>query len=142
METTRTRTGGNRPDTNPWEAAAAFSPSPHWSVWRKNRRRGRTEGVRRPRAGPIPAPPLSRRARRSGLPYRSSRGFTPEPRVVVALSLPLGVVGRAEIVELELDEEVSPSEVRDRLQTQCPPGLAILDAVRIPRNAGVRVRGL
>src|SRR5262245_57017058 len=75
---------------------------------------------------------FERLLRRSGLPFRSTQGFNPHPRLVFALSLPLGVVGRAEVAELELDESVPPDEVRDRLAGQCPPGLAILDASRIP----------
>src|SRR5271169_352330 len=64
--------------------------------------------------------------RRSGLPFRNTQGFNPHPRIVFALSLPLGVVGRSEVVELELDEKIPPEQVRDRLQAQCPTGLAIL----------------
>jgi radical SAM-linked protein len=85
---------------------------------------------------------FERMLRRSGLPFRSTQGFHPHARIVFALSLPLGVIGAAEIVEIELDEEIDPAQVRDRLATQCPPGLAILEAQRIAPNAGVHVRGL
>jgi radical SAM-linked protein len=80
--------------------------------------------------------------RRSGLPFRNTQGFNPHPRIVFALSLPLGVVGRSEVVELELDEEVPPEEACRRLQEQCPAGLTVLECRPLPRNAGVRVRGL
>jgi radical SAM-linked protein len=80
--------------------------------------------------------------RRSALPFRSTQGFNPHPRIVFALSLPLGVVGRSEVVEIELDEPIDPEELRRRLQAQCPEGLAILEACRIAPNAGVHVRGL
>jgi radical SAM-linked protein len=85
---------------------------------------------------------FERMLRRSGLPFRSTQGFHPHPRIVFALSLPLGVIGAAEIVELELNEEIEPAKVRERLSVQCPPGLAILDARRIAPNSGVHVRGL
>jgi radical SAM-linked protein len=85
---------------------------------------------------------FERMLRRSGLPFRSTQGFHPHPRIVFALSLPLGVIGASEIVEIEMDEEIDPAIVRDRLGAQCPPGLAILDVVRIAPNAGVRVCGL
>jgi radical SAM-linked protein len=85
---------------------------------------------------------FERMLRRAALPFHSTQGFHPHARIVFALSLPLGVIGRAEIVEIELDEEIDPTRVRDRLQAQCPPGLAIVDARRIPTNAAVRVRGL
>jgi radical SAM-linked protein len=85
---------------------------------------------------------FERMLRRSGLPFRSTQGFHPHARIVFALSLPLGVVGAAEIVEIEMDEEIDPAEVCDRLAAQCPPGLAILEARRIAPNAGVHIRGL
>jgi radical SAM-linked protein len=84
---------------------------------------------------------FERLLRRSGLPFRSTQGFHPHPRLVFALSLPLGVGGRAEVAELELDDPVPPEEVRDRLNRQCPPGLTILDARRIPPRTTAHVKG-
>ncbi len=85
---------------------------------------------------------FERMLRRAALPFRSTQGFHPHPRIVFALSLPLGVVGRSEVVEIELDEEIDPEVLRARLGAQCPEGLAILEASRIAPNAGVHVRGL
>jgi radical SAM-linked protein len=84
---------------------------------------------------------FERALRRSGLPFRRTQGFHPHPRLVFALSLPVGVVGRAEVAELELDDVVPPEEVRDRLAHQCPPGLAILDACRVPPRQTAHVTG-
>jgi radical SAM-linked protein len=123
-------------------AAEAPPPQPPPGAKDKVRLRFRKDGALRWLSHHDLLRTFERLLRRSGLPFRSSQGFNPHPRIVFALSLPLGVIGRAEIVELELDEEIAPAEVRDRLQAQCPPGLSFLDAVRIPRNAGVRVRGL
>jgi radical SAM-linked protein len=80
--------------------------------------------------------------RRAGLPFRRTQGFNPHPRLVFALSLPLGCEGRAEVAELELDEVIPPEQVLDRLRRQCPPGLEILDLERIPARATAQVRGL
>src|SRR5262249_42879460 len=66
---------------------------------------------------------------------RSTEGFHPHPRVVFALSLPLGVVGLDEVVEIELNEELPAGEVVTRLQAQSPAGLEFLSARRIPMNA-------
>jgi radical SAM-linked protein len=85
---------------------------------------------------------FERMLRRAALPICRTHGFHPHPRVVFALSLPLGVVGREEVVELELDEEVAPEEVRARLARTAPPGLEVLSARRIDPKAGARVRGL
>jgi radical SAM-linked protein len=85
---------------------------------------------------------FERLLRRTHLPIRQTQGFNPHPRIVFALSLPLGVVGRAEVVDIELDEETDPAEVCARLQAQCPPGLDFLAARTVPSNAGVHVSGL
>lgn len=84
---------------------------------------------------------FERLLRRSGLPFRSTQGFNPHPRLVFALSLPLGVAGLNEVVELELDEPVEPEQVREALARECPPGLAICSARRIAPTASARVVG-
>ena len=84
---------------------------------------------------------FERMLHRSCLPFRRSQGFHPHPRLVFALSLPLGVIGRAEIVELELDQVLSLEEIRDRLTSQAPAGLEILDIRRIPTNETAQVVG-
>src|SRR5262249_25029216 len=80
--------------------------------------------------------------RRAEVPFRSTQGFNPHPRLVIALSLALGVEGRAEAAELELDEVIPPDALRDRLRRQCPPGLEILELARIPVRSTAQVRGL
>jgi radical SAM-linked protein len=85
---------------------------------------------------------FERMLRRAGLPVRTTRGFHPKPRLVFALSLPLGVVGGEEVVELELDEALPPEDVHARLSRQAPPGLEILSLRRIPPRAGAQVRRL
>src|SRR3954470_11940143 len=80
--------------------------------------------------------------RRAEIPFRRTQGFNPHPRLVFALSLPLGCEGRAEVAELELDELLSPDDLLDRLRRQCPPGLAILDLARVPTRATAQVKGL
>jgi radical SAM-linked protein len=84
---------------------------------------------------------FERMLRRAELPFRRSAGFHPHPRIVCALSLPLGAVGRAEVVEIEFDQRLAPEEVRDRLRAQSPPGLDVLDAKRIPPAAAAHVVG-
>lgn len=80
---------------------------------------------------------FERMLRRSQLPFHSTNGFNPKPRFVFALSLALGIEGCAEVVELELDAEVSEREVHDRLAAQAPPGLEIMSVRRIdPKTTG------
>lgn len=68
---------------------------------------------------------FERMLRRAGLPFRSTQGFNPRPRLVFALSLSLGVIGRDEVADLELDAELPCEEVHRRLAEQAPPGLQI-----------------
>ena len=82
---------------------------------------------------------FERLLRRSELPFHRSQGFHPKPRLIFALSLPLGVVGCQEVVELELDEVLSPEEIHSRLARQAPPGLEILSVCRIAVKVNAQV---
>ena len=85
---------------------------------------------------------FERMLRRAALPIKQSKGFHPKPRCIFALSLPLGVIGCEEVVELELDEILPPEEVRDRLERQTPAGMKILSLSRIDFKAGAQVHFL
>jgi radical SAM-linked protein len=85
---------------------------------------------------------FERMLRRAALPFRSSQGFHPKPRLVFALSLPLGVVGHQEIADLELDAGLTAAEVQERLAAQAPPGLHILDTHQVSPRARSLVRAL
>src|SRR4051812_33424929 len=61
---------------------------------------------------------FERLLRRADIPCHRTQGFNPHPRIVFALSLPLGVVGLREVVEIELSEVLDPGEVRGRMERQ------------------------
>jgi len=82
---------------------------------------------------------FERLLRRSELPFHRSQGFHPKPRLIFALSLPLGVVGCEEVVELELAEVLPPEEIHVRLARQTPPGLDILSVRRINPKVNAQV---
>jgi radical SAM-linked protein len=83
---------------------------------------------------------FERMLRRAQLPFLSSEGFHPKPRLVFALSLGLGIVGNAEVVELLLAEPVAEAEVLRRLREQAPPGLDILEVRAIDPRASAQVK--
>lgn len=83
---------------------------------------------------------FERMLRRAALPFHFTQGFNPKPRLVFALALALGVVGREEVVELELDDELPPEEIHERLARQAPPGLTIQSVRRVSPHAGAQVR--
>jgi radical SAM-linked protein len=83
---------------------------------------------------------FERMLRRAQLPFRRTEGFHPSPRLVLSQSLSLGAIGHAEVAELELTQEIDPTEVLDRLRAQAPPGIEFLSAVRIPLKTTGRPR--
>jgi radical SAM-linked protein len=85
---------------------------------------------------------FERMLRRAKLPFRSTQGFHPKPRLVFALSLPLGVVGVEEVVELELDHSLPAEDISACLVGQAPPGLTILSVHSVDFRAGAQVRQL
>src|SRR5918996_4550436 len=73
-----------------------------------------------------------RMLRRAAVPFKSTAGFHPTPRLVFALSLPLGVVGRDEVVELELTEPRDGNDLLATLNAQAPTGLTFLRVAAVP----------
>src|SRR5437660_12807246 len=85
---------------------------------------------------------FERMLRRASLPFHNTQGFHPHPRIVFALSLPLGVVGCEEVAELELDEILPPEEVLRRLREHAPPGIDLLSVQRVDVKTTAQVRSL
>ncbi len=81
---------------------------------------------------------FERMLRRAALPFHSTQGFNPHPRLVFAQPLPLGLIGGGETVDLELDESLTAAEVRDRLAAVAPPGLEILGVEPVDLRAAVQ----
>jgi radical SAM-linked protein len=86
-----------------------------------------------------------RTARRAGLPLAYTQGFHPTPRIQLASALPLGFIGRAEIVDMWLKEDAEPNQslpqpgdvrpYKDALQPAAPPGLVILSAEAVDEKS-------
>ena len=73
--------------------------------------------------------------RRVALPFKSTAGYHPTPRIVFALSLPLGVEGLSEVVELEFTRELSAERVLATLNDQSPAGLRFTRVSVVPLKA-------
>lgn len=85
---------------------------------------------------------VERMLRRANLPFRSTEGFHPHPRMSFALAMPLGVIGCEEVLELEMAEQAPVEEIQARLASQCPPGLQLLSIRRINPRSNAQVRRL
>ena len=76
-----------------------------------------------------------RAIRRAGLPLAYSGGFTPHPRLQVALPLPLGFASEAEWLDLWLEQPVEPERIVQALTLTLPEGLAIRSIEEVPLGA-------
>jgi radical SAM-linked protein len=83
---------------------------------------------------------FERMLRRAEIPFKSSEGFHPSPRMIFALSMPLGCDGANEVLELELTQPLDSEEVRNRLNSQAPKGLEFNSAVGVPMNKSAMAR--
>jgi radical SAM-linked protein len=79
---------------------------------------------------------MERLVRRAGLSLCMSEGYRPKPRVNFPLALAVGIEGRREVMELELNAAPSADELLSRLQPQLPLGLDVESLEVLP--AGCR----
>ncbi|NLT43234.1 MAG: DUF2344 domain-containing protein [Anaerolineae bacterium] len=63
--------------------------------------------------------------RRARLPVAHSQGFNPRPSLTFAAPLPVGVLSRADLLEVKLTEEWDADALLAALQEQAVPGLTI-----------------
>ncbi|MFI5331930.1 MAG: TIGR03960 family B12-binding radical SAM protein, partial [Desulfobaccales bacterium] len=75
-----------------------------------------------------------RSLRRSGLPLVFSEGFHPLPRVSFHGALPVGLESLAETLDVELAQSLAPAALVDTLNRVLPPGIKIVEAVRLPKR--------
>jgi radical SAM-linked protein len=83
---------------------------------------------------------FERMLRRAEIPFKRTQGFHPCPRFVLALSLPLGVLGVCEVAELELTEPRDANEIVRKLNQAAPDGLVINTFNIVPMKATAIVR--
>lgn len=76
-----------------------------------------------------------RALRRAGLPQAYSEGFSPHAKISMAAPLPVGVTSRAELMDIFLNQRISPDEFMQKLLLQLPEGISIIDTVDISLQA-------
>jgi len=72
---------------------------------------------------------FERALRRSGVPTAFSAGFSPRPRISYVGAAPTGAASEAEYLEIGLQTECDPEEVRAALNAALPDGLDILEVL-------------
>jgi len=77
---------------------------------------------------------LERAIRRAGIPLAYRGGFSPHPRLQLAAALPLGLISRAAIADVWLEQPLEEKEMLARLQSATPPGLRFLGVRSVEAN--------
>ena len=68
---------------------------------------------------------VMRALRRSGLPVSYSKGFNPHILLTFASALSTGAAGRKEIMDVQLDREVSPEKFVSAMNGAMPPDMQL-----------------
>lgn len=85
---------------------------------------------------------FERLIRRAEVPINYSRGFNPHPKMSLALSLPLGVIGLEEVLEIELERPLPVEPLLEALRRQATPGLRFHEIKAIDRKLVAQVAQL
>ncbi|PWB80426.1 MAG: hypothetical protein C3F08_04380, partial [Candidatus Methylomirabilota bacterium] len=78
---------------------------------------------------------LSRALRRAGIVVAYSQGFNPQPKLSLALALPVGVEGQQELGDIELRTAIAPTKLVERVNRCLVDGLQLLRAWEVPLTA-------
>jgi len=68
---------------------------------------------------------------RAGMPLAYSEGFSPHPRISLAVPLAVGVTSQAELMDIFCTQWVSPHFFTAAVSQQLPPGIGILQVYPI-----------
>jgi radical SAM-linked protein len=71
---------------------------------------------------------LTRAIRRAGYLLAYTQGYNPQPRLAVAMGLPVGVEGEAELADVELRERAEVEDFAVRVNATLPPELHLTGA--------------
>ncbi|HAA08563.1 MAG TPA: hypothetical protein DCD98_02220 [Syntrophomonas sp.] len=78
---------------------------------------------------------MERALRRAKIPFALSEGFNPHIRLSMGTVLPVGLWGKKEYFDLELQQPMPPGELCEALNKVLPAGAHIVQAREIERNA-------
>jgi radical SAM-linked protein len=78
-----------------------------------------------------------RASKRADLSLRHSEGFHPMPKIIFATALPVGVESLTEIVDMELESRIIPSQVMERLNQTLPLGIKIIEAEEVSLSSSL-----
>jgi len=70
--------------------------------------------------------------RRAHLSLAYSEGFSPRPKINIGAALPLGCTSEADLVDVELAQEIETDQLIEALNAAAPPGLTISTITTVP----------
>ena len=73
--------------------------------------------------------------RRASVPIEYTQGFTPHPKIAVAVPLAVGVTSDAEVMDVWLRKWVPPQSAMMLARRELPPGFTLFDVVEVPEGA-------
>jgi len=76
-----------------------------------------------------------RAMRRADLPITYSQGFHPQPRMSLAAALPLGFSSRCEMLDVRLNDEIQPEDIRVRLKDNLPHDIQVTNIESVDERA-------
>ena len=68
-----------------------------------------------------------RALRRAAIPLAYSQGFSPSPRLALAVPLPVGVTSSGELMDVYLAQRITPQHFIKAVSRQVTPGIAVLE---------------
>ncbi len=78
---------------------------------------------------------FDRAVRRAAIPIAFTGGFHPNPRIIPASALSLGITSSGEIVDFELTERMAITDFQAKLAAQLPPEMPVYQVVEVSLQA-------
>lgn len=85
---------------------------------------------------------FERALRRAQIPVSMTKGFNPRPKLSFPLALQLGVEGLEEVLELELEEWITPDYFSEKLEKELPHGIEINQPEVIALNSKSKISSI
>ena len=73
-----------------------------------------------------------RSLRRAQLMVKYSEGFHPQPKIQLAVPLPLGFSGKEELIDIWFSHDYPNNEIKEKLRNALPIGLKLISIEEIP----------
>lgn len=75
---------------------------------------------------------VERMIRRAAIKMAYSEGFNPHMKISFSSALALGITADVEYLDMDIVEDLTVADVKDRLNQVAPPGLQVLDGREMP----------